>query len=694
MNTITTNIGGRELIIETGRLAKQADGAVVVTCGGTVVLVTAVMSDNFKEDQDFFPLTVDYRERRYAAGKIPGGFFKRESRPSDKETLTSRLIDRPLRPLFQEGLVNEVQIIATVLSSDIENDSDILAIIGASAALSISDIPFLGPIGAVRVGYIKDKFVINPTITELKESVLDLVVVGTTAGVSMIEAGAKEVDPEVIVKAIDFAQDYIKELIEAQNKLAAEVGNSKREVPLQELDKDLCAKVNKLAKEDFQKIKGLKKKEEQSAVLKAISNMLTEKIGPDTEDNYSGSAIRNALENFEKDEMRRIVLEENQRIDGRAFDEIRPISCEVSALPRTHGSAIFTRGETQSLGVVTLGTRVDEQRVDALEGEYFKRFMLHYNFPPFSVGEVKFMRGPSRRDIGHGALAERALSAVMPAGEDFPYTVRVVSDILESNGSSSMASVCVGSLSLMDAGVPIKKPVSGIAMGMVKEGEQTAILTDIAGMEDHYGDMDFKATGTADGITALQMDVKNQGITMADIHNIMKQSQEAMSFIMDKITQTIDKPRSEMSIYAPRITTLKISQDKIRDLIGPGGKMIKSIIAETGAEINVDDDGNVSVASNKEEASRRAIEMIEAVTTEAEVGKIYKGKVKNLTSFGAFMEIMPGQEGMVHVSELADHFVKNIEDEVKVGDEFEVKVIAIDPTGRIKLSRKQVEKSE
>ncbi|MCK4422976.1 MAG: polyribonucleotide nucleotidyltransferase, partial [Candidatus Omnitrophica bacterium] len=490
MNTITTNIGGRELIIETGRLAKQADGAVVVTCGGTVVLVTAVMSDNFKEDQDFFPLTVDYRERRYAAGKIPGGFFKRESRPSDKETLTSRLIDRPLRPLFQEGLVNEVQIIATVLSSDIENDSDILAIIGASAALSISDIPFLGPIGAVRVGYIKDKFVINPTITELKESVLDLVVVGTTAGVSMIEAGAKEVDPEVIVKAIDFAQDYIKELIEAQNKLAAEVGNSKREVPLQELDKDLCAKVNKLAKEDFQKIKGLKKKEEQSAVLKAISNMLTEKIGPDTEDNYSGSAIRNALENFEKDEMRRIVLEENQRIDGRAFDEIRPISCEVSALPRTHGSAIFTRGETQSLGVVTLGTRVDEQRVDALEGEYFKRFMLHYNFPPFSVGEVKFMRGPSRRDIGHGALAERALSAVMPAEEDFPYTVRVVSDILESNGSSSMASVCVGSLSLMDAGVPIKKPVSGIAMGMVKEGEQTAILTDIAGMEDHYGDMD------------------------------------------------------------------------------------------------------------------------------------------------------------------------------------------------------------
>lgn len=692
MYKISTTISNRELVIETGRLARQADGAVTVMYGGTVVLVTAVMSDEIKEGQDFFPLTVDYRERTYAAGKIPGGFIKREGRPSDAEILSSRLIDRPIRPLFPEGLSNEVQVVATVLSSDTENDPDVLGILGASAAVSVSDIPFWGPIGAVRIGYIDGKFVINPTLTQLQQSGLDLVMAGTTEGINMIEAAAREVDQKIFIDALTLGYEYIQQLVEFQKKLVEEVAKPKREVTLKQVDQLLYQKVKERSLQKLQKVKGVSRKEQREEIVDLICHDLIQELGPGTEDNYSESDIRAALYKVEKEEMRRVVLEENLRVDGRNFTEIRPVSCEVGVLPRTHGSALFTRGQTQSLAVTTLGTSADEQMIDALEGESFKKFMLHYNFPPFSVGEVRPMRGPGRREIGHGALAERALSAVMPSEDEFPYTVRIVSDILESNGSSSMATVCGASLALMDAGVPIKRAVSGIAMGLVKEGEKIAILTDITGLEDHFGDMDFKITGTTEGITALQMDVKNTGINVDIIQKIMEQSKAARFFVLDKMNSELKRPRPSLSIYAPRITTLQINPEKIKDLIGPGGKTIKKIIAETGAEINIEDDGKVLVASNKEEASKRAIEMIKAVTEEVEVGKVYMGKVKNITSFGAFLEILPGQEGMVHVSELSDHYVKNVEDEVKVGDEFLVKVIGIDPMGRIKLSRKQVGK--
>ena len=692
---VSKKIGERELILETGVMAKQADGAVMVRYGETVVLVTAVMSREAREGIDFFPLFVEYREKTYAAGKIPGGFFKREGRPSEKETLTSRLVDRPIRPLFPKGMMNEVQIVATVLSSDAENDPDVLAMIGASAALSISPIPFADPVGALRVGRINDQFIINPVIPQLADSAIDLVVAGGQEGIMMIEAGAREVSESTLIEAIDFGSQSIRDIIELQKELVKKAGKPKEKVQLKALDKELVARVRELALEKINEIEQLGQKEAREEALDLICDDLVKELIPEGEESSYGKAdIKLALYEVEEEEVRKAVLEKGIRIDGRGFEDVRPISCEVGMLPRAHGSALFTRGQTQSLAAATLGTSSDEQRIDALEGESYKKFMLHYNFPPFSVGEVKPMRGPGRREIGHGALAERALKPVMPDEDDFPYTVRVVSDILESNGSSSMATVCGATLSLMDAGVPIKAPVSGIAMGLIKGGEKIAILTDIAGLEDHFGDMDFKVTGTEKGVTALQMDIKISGVTSEILTRALDQAKKARDFVLRKMLDVISQPRESISSYAPRITTINIDPEKIGQVIGPGGKMIRRIIAETGADINVEDDGRVMVASTNEEGARKAIEMIKNLTAEAEVGKIYQGTVKRLMNFGAFVEILPGMDGLVHVSELADNFVKNVEDVVKIGDKFPVKVIEIDAQGRINLSRKKAAKSQ
>jgi len=687
---VSRTIGERELILETGLMAKQADGAVMVRYGGTVVLVTVVMSKEAREGVDFFPLFVEYREKTYAAGKIPGGFFKREGRPSEKEILTSRLVDRPIRPLFPKGMMNEVQIVATALSSDAENDPDVLAMIGASAALSISLIPFAGPVGALRVGRINDQFIINPIIPQLADSAIDLVVAGGQEGIMMIEAGAREVTESTLIEAIDFGAQCIKDIVELQKELVEKAGRPKVEIQLQALDKELVTRVRELALEKINELEQLGQKEAREEALDLICDDLVKKLIPEGEEPpYDKTDIKLALYEVEEEQVRKAVLEKGIRIDGRGFEDVRPISCEVGMLPRTHGSALFTRGQTQSLAVATLGTSSDEQRIDALEGESLKKFMLHYNFPPFSVGEVKPMRGPGRREIGHGALAERALKPIMPDEDDFPYTVRIVSDILESNGSSSMATVCGATLSLMDAGVPIKAPVSGIAMGLIKGGGKVAILTDIAGLEDHFGDMDFKVTGTEKGVTALQMDIKISGVTSEILTRALEQAKKARDFILRKMLDVISQPRESISSYAPRITTINIDPEKIGQVIGPGGKMIRRIIAETGADINVEDDGRVMVASTNEEGASKAIEFIKNLTAEAEVGKIYQGTVKRLMNFGAFVEILPGKDGLVHVSELADNFVKNVEDVVKIGDQFPVKVIEIDAQGRINLSKKK-----
>ncbi|MDD5449737.1 MAG: polyribonucleotide nucleotidyltransferase [Candidatus Omnitrophica bacterium] len=686
---ITTNIDGKEFIIETGKMAKQANGAVTVQLGGTVVLVTAVYSKEPREDiMDMVPLTVEYQEKTYAAGKIPGGFFKREGRPSEKAILTARLIDRPVRPLFPKGLMNEVQVMASVISADGENDPDVLAIIGASSALSISEIPFAGPIGGVRVGLIGDKFIINPTFAELNESSVDLVVVGNKKAVVMLEAGTNEVSEETVLKAIEFGYERVLKLIAVQEDLVKACGVKKADLPLREAEKDLVSKVRAETGKKIEEIYKISEKERRVEALNLLSKELVEKLTAG-EEGYEKGDIKAALVAIEKDIVRDITLNENRRVDGRSFKQIRPITCEIGLLPRTHGSALFTRGQTQSLSVTTLGTSADEQKIDALEGEAFKTFMLHYNFPPFSVGEARPVRGPGRREIGHGALAERALRRVMPSKEKFPYTVRVVSDILESNGSSSMATVCAGTLSLMDAGVPIKAPVSGIAMGLVKDGKKFVILTDIGGVEDHFGDMDFKVAGTRAGITAVQMDLKIDGIGFDIIQQTLSQAKEARLVIMDKMEAVIGAPKSELSPYAPRIVILKINPDRIKDVVGSGGKTIRKIIEDTGVTIDIEDDGSVQVASADPAQLNRAIDIIKGLTEEVEVGKIYKGKVKRIMDFGAFCEILPGKEGLVHVSELADKYVKKVEDVVKVGDEFPVKVIEIDELGRVNLSRKQ-----
>jgi len=693
MKRYETKLGRDTLIIETGKLAKQADGAATVQLGGTVVLVTVVCSEEPREGIDFFPLTVEYQEKTYAAGKIPGGFFKREGRPSEKEILTARLIDRPLRPLFMKGFLNEVQIMAMVLSSDGQNDSDILAVIGASSALAISGIPFNGPIGAVRVGRIGKDFVINPTFKELETGDLDLVVAGTKDAILMLESGSNELSEETIADAISFGETHLRGLIQLQEKMASECGKERKKFTLKELDRSLLKSVKEYSLRRIGEIIKLANKEKREDALSLLSKELLEKLVTE-ELGYMKEDVKAALIEVEEEEVRRMVVQEKRRFDGRDFQEIRPLSCEVGLLPRTHGSGIFTRGQTQSLAVTTLGTSQDEQRIDALEGETQKSFMLHYNFPPFSVGEVKPVRGPGRREIGHGALAERALKAVMPPKDKFPYTVRIVSDILESNGSSSMATVCASSLSLMDAGVPISKPVSGIAIGLVKEGDKAVLLTDIAGVEDHYGDMDFKVAGTRDGITAVQMDLKIHGIDMDIVKGALRMAKDARMSILDTMMKTIAQPKASISEFAPRIVTLKIHPEKIKDVIGTGGKIIRRIIQETGATIDIEDDGTIQVASPEAEALNRAVQMIKDITDDVEIGKVYLGKVKRIMNFGAFCEIMPGKEGLVHISELADKYVKSVEDVVKIGDEIRVKVIEVDEQGRINLSKKQVKDIE
>jgi len=685
----STTIGSREFSIETGKLAKQAHGSVQVRYGDTVVLVSACSNKKPRENASFFPLTVDYRENYYAAGRIPGGFFKREGKPSDKEVLTSRLIDRPIRPLFPAGFVCETQVIALVLSADGENDPDTLSITGASAALTLSDIPFHTPVAGVRVGLVDDKLVVNPSNADLKKSRLNLIIAGSEDAIVMVEAGAQEVSEKTIVEALSLGHAEIKKLVALQKELAAQLKIQKREfvapTPDQKLVGEIAAKISADLRDalDTQK----HEKIESYDLVDALKEKLVSSY-PEEPANLR-SEVEDIFDALKEKIFREDILDKHHRPDGRAFDQIRPITCEVGLLPRTHGSALFQRGETQALVATTLGTADDAQRIDIMEGESSKRFLLHYNFPPFSVGEVGFMRGPGRREVGHGALAERAILPIIPAEDKFPYTIRVVSDILESNGSSSMASVCGGVLSLMDAGVPIKSPVAGVAMGLVKEGDKYAILTDIAGAEDHYGDMDFKVAGTRDGITALQMDIKIGGLTMGIMTEALDQALRGRLFILDKMLEAIAAPRTNTSRYAPRIHTLKISTDKIRDVIGPGGKVIRSIIEQTGVKIDVSDDGKVNVASADEASANKAIQMIKDITAEAEMGKIYLGKVVRLADFGAFVEIFPGTDGLLHISEVAEHRIRDVRDELKEGDQLLVKVIGIDGQ-KVKLSRKAV----
>jgi polyribonucleotide nucleotidyltransferase len=686
-HTVEIDLGGRQITLETGRMAKQANGAVVVRSGDSVVLVTACMSEEPKPNAGFFPLTVDYREYTYAAGKIPGGFIKREGRPSEKEILTSRLIDRPVRPLFPEGFLNETQIIAMVLSADPEQDPNSLAIVGAAAALAISDIPFHHVLGGVRVGMLKGAYVANPTYSEGRESRLNIIVAATEGGIVMVEAGAQQASEAEVIGAIDFGHECCKKIAAAIHALVAKVGKPKRAFAAPALDPELYNRISAQVREQLTDALNTQKHpklESYSRVAElkkqAIADLPAEQLD-------EGKKCYDALkERIFRDEM----LKNHHRPDGRAFDEIRQITIETSVLPRTHGSALFTRGETQALVTVTLGTKDDEQRIELLEpGEASKRFMLHYNFPPFSVGEVGFMRGPGRREIGHGALAERSLLNIIPPETTFPYTLRVVSDILESNGSSSMATVCGASLALMDAGVPLPSHVGGIAMGLVKEGDDYAVLTDIAGAEDHYGDMDFKVAGTREGITALQMDIKVPNVTAAIMHEALEQARKARLFIVGKMEEAIAQPRANMSQYAPRIYTIHIPTDKIRDVIGPGGKVIRGIIEQTGVKIDVEDDGTVHVSSADEAAANKALQIIGDITAVAEVGKTYLGKVVRLVDFGAFVEIFPGTDGLLHISEIAENRVREVRDELKEGDQILVKVLALEGN-KIKLSRKAV----
>ncbi|MCU1311970.1 MAG: 3 exoribonuclease [Candidatus Angelobacter sp.] len=684
--------GGKSISIETGKLAKQAHGSVVIRIGDNVVLTTACSNPEPREGIDFFPLTVDYREYTYAGGRIPGGFIKREGRPSEREILVCRMIDRPIRPLFPETFRNETQIISLVLSADTENDPDVAAINGASAALTLSDIPFNGPVGAVRVGQVEGNFIVNPTYAEMAVSTVNIMVVGTADGLVMVEAGAKGVSEETTLGAIEFAHNEIKKIVAAITDLAKKTGKTKREVVPAEFDeayyKDIRSKYwDKLADAcDTKKYP----KEESYAKIKALKKEGKNAI-PE-EDVAGRTKFGKYFDMLRENLFREQVTKDRRRPDSRAFDEIRQITIETSVLPRTHGSALFTRGETQALVTTTLGTSDDVQRIERYQGEYRKNFMLHYNFPPFSVGETGRMTGVGRREIGHGALAERAISAVLP-GEEWPYTMRVVSDILESNGSSSMASICGASLSLMDAGVPLKAPVAGVAMGLVKEGDAYAILTDIAGAEDHYGDMDFKVAGTREGITALQMDIKISGLTSQIMREAMEQARRGRLFILDKMEKVIAGGREEMSKFAPRIHTLQIPVDKIRDLIGPGGKMIRSIVERTGVKIDVEDSGKVNVASNDEAALAQALQIIGDITATPEVGKTYLGKVVRLAEFGAFVEIFPGTDGLLHISEIAEHRVNEVKDELNEGDQILVKVLSMEGN-RIKLSRKAILKEQ
>ncbi len=685
--------GGKSIHFETGKLAKQAHGSCIVRIGDNVVLATACANPDPRAGIDFFPLTVDYREYTYAAGRIPGGFIKREGRPSEREILTSRQIDRPIRPLFPEGFRCETQVIAMVLSADTENDPDVAGINGASVALSVSDIPFHGPIGAIRVGQVDGNFVINPTYDEQRSGKLNLMVVGTADGIVMIESGAKEVSEETVVEAIEFGHAQIKKICAAISDLAQKVGKPKRKVEPVVTDEAYLSELrSKLGGRLLDAVNTEKHpKNESYALIKQLKDEIKSAI-PE-EDEAGRKKVSEYFDLLREQIFREQVIKDRRRPDGRKFDQIRDIWIEVGVLPRTHGSSIFTRGETQALVTTTLGTGEDMQRLEAFEGEAKKRFMLHYNFPPFSVGEVAFLRGAGRREIGHGALAERALYGVLPSEADWPYAMRVVSDILESNGSSSMATVCGASLSMMDAGVPLKASVAGVAMGLVKEDKDYAILTDIAGAEDHYGDMDFKVAGTRDGITALQMDIKVMGITPQIMREALEQARHGRLFILDKMNEVIAEPRTKISEFAPRFYTLQIPTDKIRDLIGPGGKVIRGIIEQTGVKIDVEDTGKVNVSSSDQVAAAKALQMIGDITATAEVGKTYLGKVTRLADFGAFVEILPGTDGLLHISEVAEHRINDVRDELKEGDQVLVKVLAVDGN-RIKLSRKAILKEQ
>jgi len=693
-NKVTAQIGATQISIETGKIARLADGAVVVSCGDTMVLASAVSATKIKEGQDFFPLTVDYREKAAAAGKFPGGYFKREGRPTEKETLTSRMIDRPLRPLFPQGYFYDTQIISILLSADGENDPDILAMNGASAALCVSDIPFAGPIGAVRVGRLKGQFVANPTHSERAQSDLDLVYVGTENDLIMIEGSAKELPEAEFVKALEFAHGHAREMIRIQKELAARVGKPKRELPLLEVNQDLLDIAYRVAGDRIEAALYTQGKVPRTKAVDALCEEVRASI-LEKHPEADPFAISQAFDYVQKKAFRLSILDKRKRVDGRTYQDLRPISCEVRILPRAHGSAIFQRGETQAVALATLAPIEEAQMLDAYGGgEQSKRFILHYNFPPFSVGETGRTGGPGRREIGHGALAERSLEPVVPSENDFRYAIRISSEIMESNGSTSMASVCAGTLALMDAGVPVKTPVAGISVGLVSEFgddrqlKRYELLTDIIGSEDHFGDMDFKLCGTDVGVTGFQLDLKLPGLSHKIMTEAIQRAKEARTRILDAMRGVLDKPRPELSKYAPRIETIKINPEKIGALIGPGGKTIKGIVAETGAEINIEDDGSVHIYATSGESMARAKEIISGMTREVEIGETYQGRVVSTKEFGAFVEVFPGKDGLVHISELADFRVKRTEDVAKVGDIIWVKCIGIDDKGRVKLSRK------
>jgi polyribonucleotide nucleotidyltransferase len=683
---VTLELGGQTLTISTGKMAKLAAGSAVVQLGDTVVLVAASAAKTPSPNRDFVPLTVDYRERTYAAGKIPGGFFKREGRPTEKEVLSSRLIDRPVRPLFSKQFPYETQIMATVMSSDQENDADVLALIGASVAINLSDIPFPEPIAGVRVGRVNGEFLVNPTVSQLEVSDMDIVVAGTADTIIMVEGGSREVLEADLIAALDFAMSHVRKIVAIQRDLIQRCGRQKRPLLAPPDTSELTGALDQSCRERLRQAIRIPGKEARQEEVDRIAQeaVITFKERFPEQEVYIGKI----LHDIERDELRSMVLREGVRADGRGPQDIRPISVEVGALPRTHGSCLFTRGETQALATCTLGTKSDEQRVEELEGQSWKSYMLHYNFPPFSVGEVRPIRGPGRREIGHGALAERAVEPVIPADTHFPYTIRIVSDILESNGSSSMATVCAASMALMDAGVPVKAPVAGIAMGLIKENGRIAVLSDILGVEDHLGDMDFKVTGTREGVTAFQMDTKIGGISFDILSDALSRARDARMHILDIMANALPAPRAEMSPFAPRIIIIMISPDKIREVIGPGGKIIKRITEETGTQIDIEDTGEVRIAAINSEGGRRAEEMIRNITEDPEPGRIYQGKVRSVVAFGAFVEIVPGRDGLLHISEIDHHRVARTEDVLNVGDLVMVKVIGVDRDGKIKLSRK------
>jgi len=687
IKSCSRDINGQLLHIETGRIAKQASGAAVVTLGETVILVTAVSTDEIREGIDFLPLTVEYQEMSYAGGRIPGNYFRRDmGRPSEKETLSARLIDRPLRPLFPENYYYETQVITTVLSTDKENEADVLAVVGASAALEVSDIPFRGPIAAVRVGRVDGQFVTNPTVSLQENSDINLIVAGNRSAVVMVEGGGRFVSESDMIDAIFYGHEALQPLLDMQDELRKEVGKPKREIPPSVRDETLEARVMEIAASGIEEVVNTADKELRQKNRDDVFARVLQALDGDVEERRA--EIRDLISSQEKTRVRRMILEEGRRIDGRDFSEVRPIECIVGVLPRVHGSALFTRGETQALVLTTLGTDLDEQRIETIYGNKFRRFILHYNFPPYSVGEARRLSGPGRREIGHGALARRALMPVMPSKEEFQYTLRVVSEILESNGSSSMASVCGTSLSLMDAGVPVKEAVGGVAMGLVSDGTKTVILTDIIGDEDHYGDMDFKVTGTREGITALQMDIKIDGVTREIMSEALGQAREARLYILDKMAEAIAKPRSSVSQYAPVLTVIQIRPEKVRILIGPGGKVIREICSTTDSRIEVDDEGRVVIASPDAQTAKMAADMVNKMVQEAEIGKLYMGKVRKIMDFGAFVEIIPGTDGLIHISQLDKERVDKVTDVLKEGDEVLVKVLDIDKNGKISLSRK------